>query len=86
MCVCVCVCVCVRACVRVCVNAGKTVELLIKRINSRNHTGGIAQADGTPYRHFKYHGIPFTPVYRASLRGGGVGVAFNRPRTSSILK
>jgi hypothetical protein len=28
---------------------------------------GIAQADGIPYRHFKYRGIPFTPVYRASL-------------------
>jgi hypothetical protein len=24
---------------------------------------GIAQADGIPYRHFKYRGIPFTPVY-----------------------
>ena len=28
---------------------------------------GIIQADGIPYRHFQYRGIPIIPVYRASL-------------------
>jgi hypothetical protein len=37
---------------------------------------GIAQADGILYLHFKYRGIPFTLVYRASQ--GYTSINFER--------
>jgi hypothetical protein len=45
---------------------GNLVELLNKCINGRKYRG-ISRAYGIPYRRFTYRGIPFIPVYRATL-------------------
>jgi hypothetical protein len=45
---------------------GNLVELLNKCINGGKYRG-ISRAYGIPYRRFTYRGIPFIPVYRATL-------------------
>jgi hypothetical protein len=45
---------------------GSLVELLNKCINGGKYRG-ISRAYGIPYRRFTYRGIPFIPVYRATL-------------------
>ena len=45
---------------------GNLVELLNKCINGGKYRG-ISRACGIPYRRFTYRGIPFIPVYRATL-------------------
>jgi hypothetical protein len=48
---------------------GNLVELLNKCINGGKYRG-ISRAYGIPYRRFTYRGIPFIPVYRATLQLG----------------